>query len=429
MYTSYQGYGEWDFRRENTKQFTHCFHIYPAMMIPQIARELIKLYGKSGDLLYDPYCGSGTSLVEARIAGLNAIGTDINPTARLISESKTRDYNQVKLEQECTAYLQRVKQLIADVEDYSNFDEHPMISWDDLCKWFPKKTIGHLLIALNEISNVKYKTAQLFLKSSLSGCLRLVSYQRNGEFKLYRIAEEERKNYYEPLFPILKSRVEKNIKGVEDFSNETSKLTNAKIRKFNTVHTSGRSKIPGKGPSVDLVVTSPPYGDSITTVAYSQFSWLTNIWFELDGRSSGALDSEMMGGHRTQINVLDFYQLLQCVPLSNAFNKIHEIDEKRAGEVMQFYYDYFLSIKNVSKEVKKGGHVCYVVGNRTVCGVHLPTDQFTAWVFENSGFKYITTYLRDIPNKRMPSKNSPSNVAGKKVATMHKEYIVVCKKV
>ena len=87
-----------------------------------------------------------------------------------------------------------------------------------------------------------------------------------------------------------------------------------------------------------------------------------------------------------------------------------------------------ISIKNVSKEVKKGGHVCYVVGNRTVCGVNLPTDQFTAWAFENSGFKYITTYLRDIPNKRMPSKNSPSNVAGKKVATMHKEYIVVLRK-
>ena len=40
MYTNYQGYGEWDFRNEDTKEFTHCFHIYPAMMIPQVARGL-----------------------------------------------------------------------------------------------------------------------------------------------------------------------------------------------------------------------------------------------------------------------------------------------------------------------------------------------------------------------------------------------------
>ncbi|MFL2985111.1 MAG: DNA (cytosine-5-)-methyltransferase [Candidatus Poseidoniaceae archaeon] len=54
MYTNYQGYGEWDFRNENTKQFTHCFHIYPAMMIPQVARGLIELYGKEGRCLVRP---------------------------------------------------------------------------------------------------------------------------------------------------------------------------------------------------------------------------------------------------------------------------------------------------------------------------------------------------------------------------------------
>src|SRR5690606_36873408 len=66
----------WDFRKANTKEFTHCFHPYPAMMIPQVARRILDNYGSKSKVLFDPYCGTGTSLVEANIKGLNAIGTD-----------------------------------------------------------------------------------------------------------------------------------------------------------------------------------------------------------------------------------------------------------------------------------------------------------------------------------------------------------------
>ena len=93
MFKNYVDEGEWDFRGSNTKEYTHCFHIYPAMMIPQIARKLIELYGQNASLLFDPYCGTGTSLVEGRLAGLNVVGTDLNPTARFISKSKIENYD------------------------------------------------------------------------------------------------------------------------------------------------------------------------------------------------------------------------------------------------------------------------------------------------------------------------------------------------
>jgi len=79
----------WDFRDSDTKELTHCFHAYPAMMIPQIPRRLLQKYGSSAKTLFDPYCGSGTSLVEANVKGINAIGTDLNPLARLIAKTKT----------------------------------------------------------------------------------------------------------------------------------------------------------------------------------------------------------------------------------------------------------------------------------------------------------------------------------------------------
>ena len=85
----------WSFKEANTKEFTHCYHIYPAMMIPQIARTLIEEYKPKGrlDLILDPYMGSGTTLVEASLAGINSIGTDLNPLARLMGKVKTTHYN------------------------------------------------------------------------------------------------------------------------------------------------------------------------------------------------------------------------------------------------------------------------------------------------------------------------------------------------
>lgn len=427
-FTNYTEQGDWDFRGADTKQYTHCFHIYPAMMIPQIARELINRFGKKGDLLFDPYCGTGTSLVEARIAGMNAIGTDLNPTARFISLAKTRDYNVKNLTKSINQYLKSIDDLMPSISNYSIFEEPEFVTWDKLEDWFPKKSIGEISLALNKIEEINYKTAQLFLRVALSECLRLVSFQRNGEFKQYRIPENERKNFYQPLLPKLKERIERNLAGVVKFSEASNKKNKAWVKDFNTVLTTGQSHFPGSSPAVDLVVTSPPYGDSGTTVAYAQFSWLSNVWLGLDDRSSSTLDSDLMGGRKTSVTPLEFYKMLECKALKTALDNIFTQNQKRAAEVMQFYYDYYLSMKNVASQIKQGGHICYVVGNRIVKNTQLPTDIFTAWAFEQEGFEYLKTYVRDIPNKRMPSRNSPTNESGVTNSTMVHEYIVVCRK-
>ena len=93
-----------------------------------------------------------------------------------------------------------------------------------------------------------------------------------------------------------------------------------------------------------------------------------------------------------------------------------------------FFEDYRLSIRNVAATVRKGGHACYVVGNRTVKGREVPTAEATAAFFEASGFVTVETCTRNIPNKRMPSVNSPSNVPGQVGKTMTTEKIVICRK-
>jgi len=419
-FSDYKESGEWDFRDANTKEYTHSFHIYPAMMIPQIARELIQRYGNYGDLLFDPYCGTGTSLVEAKLIGMNAIGTDINPTARMIALSKTTDYDIETLQEEIKSFLDGLEKKMEKILDYSKFDEPNFVSWERLGDWFPKKTISEISVALQKIEKIKDQNIQLFLKVALSECLRLVSYQRNGEFKLYRIPQDKRLDYYEPLFPKFESRIERNLIGYKQYKDAQNHDSLTEIYDFNTVNESGEDYFDS---AVNLVVTSPPYGDSGTTVAYAQFSWLSNSWLGLDEKPPGALDRELMGGRKKEVIEFDF------APMDLAIREISSIDEKRAMEVMHFYHEYLLSIKNISSRITSGGHVCFVVGNRTVKGIQLPTDQFTAWAFEKEGFEYLETYVREIPNKRMPSRNSPSNISGKTSSTMIHEFIVVCKKI
>ena len=419
--TQYSEQGRWDFRGARTKEYTHCFHIYPAMMIPQIARELISRYGERDGLLFDPYCGTGTSLVESRLAGMNAIGTDINPTARMIAKSKTTDYDLVIIDTSIDQLLSELDESIHSITDYSTFSEPRFVTWERLEDWFPSRSIAEISLVVSKIDEIVDEGAKLFLRVALSECLRLVSYQRNREFKLYRIPSEDRENYYEPLYPKLVERIIRNRNGIVQFQKEVDDSTRVTIHHFNTVHDAGSEHFSGVR-SVDLVVTSPPYGDSGTTVAYAQFSWLSNVWLGLDDKSPGALDRELMGGRRTDIDYFGFQ------PMDEAIRIINNDNSKRAREVMNFYFEYLESIKNVSSHIRQGGHVCFVVGNRIVKGVQLPTDQFTAWAFEQEGFEHITTYVRDIPNKRMPSRNSPSNVAGMTLPTMIHEYIVVCRK-
>jgi hypothetical protein len=81
----------WDYARASTQGGTHGIHPYPAKFIPQIPRQLIELLHPGDDsAIFDPFCGSGTTLVEAQARSLPAIGIDLNPLATLVARVKTR---------------------------------------------------------------------------------------------------------------------------------------------------------------------------------------------------------------------------------------------------------------------------------------------------------------------------------------------------
>ena len=114
--------------------------------------------------------------------------------------------------------------------------------------------------------------------------------------------------------------------------------------------------------------------------------------------------------------------------LNEALERVADEDEKRAREVVAFYDDLNQSISNVACILRRGGHACYVVGNRKVKGVVLLTSEVIRDFFLEYGMEHISTVTRSIPNKRMPSRNSPTNKLGMLDDTMTTEYIVVMRK-
>jgi DNA modification methylase len=406
----------WDFLKSNTKEYTHCFHAYPAMMIPQIARRLLEKYGKEASLLFDPYCGSGTSLVEANLNNIISIGTDLNPLARIIAKSKTTPLDLDFLDKLLNDFYNFLYQL-----NFSEIaiDEDIIPSFDNIDFWFSKNAQKKLAIIKKFIRNIEDESYRNFFIVAFSETVRESSFTKKGEFKLIRIPSTKRENFSINPFDIIISKLERNKKGLIDFINAKTNGSYSKIYDFNTVDNIP-THIIGKG-TVDLVITSPPYGDSRTTVAYGQYSRLSSQW--LDIKEASLVDKKLMGGTNSEIPDKFSSQILNQV-----LEEIEKIDIKRKNEVASFFNDYKKSIDNISQVLKKQGKVCYVVGNRTVKGIVIPLDRITNDFFESNGFEHVETIVRNIPNKRMPSLNSPTNVIGRKSNTMKNEYIVICRK-
>jgi len=403
----------WNFEDADTKTSTHCFHSYPAMMIPQVAGRLIEKYGHNAKLLFDPYCGTGTSLVEANLCNINAIGTDLNPLARLIAKAKTTPINIQALDLYLKDFNDKIFALRFGIENNSLIKIPEFFNID---YWFTKDVQIKLALLKDYIENIDNATIRQFFYVAFSETVRKSSLTRNGEFKLFRMSEKNMRNFDPDVFGSMENKLSRNRHGLIDFLTKKKNNSHSRIFSFNTVKSIPR-EILGDN-CVDLIVTSPPYGDSRTTVAYGQFSRLTIQWMGFNDASK--LDTALMGGDKN-VNIEKFNIRI----LDEIIDKIRDKDEKRVKDVYSFYRDYQRSINNISRVVKNNGYACFVVGNRRVKAETLPTDEITCEMFKMNGFQHIETITRKIPNKRMPLKNSPTNEAGKKDTTMNYEYIVV----
>ncbi|MFZ8859562.1 MAG: DNA methyltransferase [Thermocrinis sp.] len=374
-----------DFKGIPAGQGLHGIHPYPAMFHFLLVRKFIRDLSSEGDLILDPFCGSGVSAVEALLNNRNYVGYDINPLAVLIAKVRTTPIPTEKA-------LKQLKLILKhDIKDYE-VPEFPNIEY-----WFDEDVIeglAKLRAAIFDVEDVKF--LNLF-KVSFSETVRLVSRVDRSEFKLVR-AKRVKKQDVKLVFEAIARR---NIVRLSVLSKLPLKAS-VDIQQLNVL-----GDLPLKDESVDLVITSPPYGDSKTTVAYEQFSKLSIKWLGLDD----SFKNYQLGAKEKSCE-----KGLPSEELNECLEEIKKRDEKRAKEVYSFYADLYRAIENISRKVQPGKHAIVVVGNRWVRGVELPTDKICVSFFRQLGFTHIATLVREISNKRMPS------------GTMKYEYVVILQK-
>ncbi len=115
-------------REKDTTKHVHRLHPYKGKFIPQLVQYFIDdhtddfkrdVYFKTGDIILDPFCGSGTTLVQAYEMGMHSIGIDISHFNCMITETKLLDYDLASLENE----IQKMRQAIAGYETDSNITD------------------------------------------------------------------------------------------------------------------------------------------------------------------------------------------------------------------------------------------------------------------------------------------------------------------
>lgn len=454
----------WDFKDNDVREYTHGIHNYPAMMVCPISRNIIKFVKEVQDVktIFDPFMGSGTVLVEGMLAGINNIyGNDINPLALFLSKVKTTRLDITQLQQSARVLYEQMegvynqfalqindadeimrsvyhldltakdgwgaeapKYLHKYVQDYDIEIEIP--EFKNIGYWFKPRVILLLSIIKEEINKIPNQDIRDFMFVAFSETIRFVSNRRNGEFKMFRMPANKVDKFEPNVIKEFTTILNRNIEKMNAFAEACNDIgSGSNVSIFNNNATS-LEDVPDN--AADLVITSPPYGDSRTTVAYGEYSRLSLQWlglFDLSEKEIMGIDQALMGGNKYR-NGFEF--TIPSNTLRISLERIQDIDLKRARDVYSFYLDLCNAIAAISNKTKSGGYQFWVVGNRTVKGELLLTDQIISEIAGEYNLAHIYTIDRNIINKVMPSLNSPTNESGVKSSTMTNEHIVVLRK-
>jgi len=167
-------------------------------------------------------------------------------------------------------------------------------------------------------------------------------------------------------------------------------------------------------------------------VAYGQFSRHLGLWLELPEETLLPVDSIGLGGKKKNEHS-DLESPLLTKTLARVEKKDSEQEKKtnnptRAKDVYSFFYDLDKCLEQISQVLKPNkSHCCFVVANRTVRRIRIPTDQIIIELAEKYGFRYKHTIPRTIVKKAMSSKNAPENIRHNAGETMKHESVIVWK--
>ena len=349
---------------KNNSYLTHNFHPYPAKYIPQIPAEIIKGLSKEGDWILDPFCGSGTTLVECKLLGRNSVGIDINPLACLISEVKTIELSNTETSI-INDFLSTISSEIKDKKIY------PKPIHTNLNLWFESFIQDELAVVTANINKIKCDKVRKFLKVALSSIIVKVSNQDSDT--RYKAVKKDLK--VGDVIKHLATKIDDMLKRLHQFNclskNVSTQVVNSDSTNFKW-----------NGSLFNLAITSPPYLNSYDYYLYHKHRM---AWLDLDFKTT----QEKEFGSRNKHNDRGFG-----------------------------LEDYNNSIKNnaliIKGLLKKDGYYCIIVGDGILRGDLIKMNENFDDIFQLIGYKKVYEFTFDqrkytrtfTPNLRTVSKES-----------------------
>lgn len=236
--------------RVRTKH-VHRLHPYMGKFIPQLVEIFLRKFEPK--LVYDPFCGSGTTLVEANVLGIDSVGTDISAFNAMLSRVKTFKYDIELLHKELFDILDKLFQAKNKLKSIKKYDSNNGY----LNEWFADQSRRELLYYLSLIKNYKCRGLLKVILSRAARSSRLVThydldFPKNPQKGPYYCHKHSRTCY--------------PVQEAYKFLNRYTIDTYERVKEFNTLRTDanvtvihGDSRKVQLPDGIDLVFTSPPY--------------------------------------------------------------------------------------------------------------------------------------------------------------------------
>jgi site-specific DNA-methyltransferase (cytosine-N4-specific) len=365
----------WDYADSETQYLTHNIHRYSGKFIPQIAARAISILTREGELVLDPYCGSGTTLLEAALSGRHAVGLDLNPLAVLIARTKVTPVDPEKLSWLTDTMTSKLAEdgqmlLMAPGDNDGKKSEARTIVGDArlenprFLKWFARPILTDLVRIDHQISSIADPQLRNIALVAFSDILRRSSNAHSGYPNV--MFDKKAPPRPRPIQPFLAS-LRRVAKMVAMLANAGSTQNMPEVLEGNA------TSIPIDKCSVDAVVSHPPY---IGSIPYAEYGTLSLLWLGIDSRE---LDARLTGGRRQSADV-----------------------------VQRFRDDYGRMLRETQRILRAGRFAFLMVGSPVVRGEIINLPQMTKTLAAQAGLRLVVETTRKGMNRRANKMGSES---------------------